>query len=275
MPSEQLKLMVLVKAAPILASTEEAVCVAGMTLDEKPEWIRLFPIPFRDLNNESKFRKYQEIELEVTRPKNDKRPESRTPILDTIQTGEFIDTKNWTLRCKRVQRLGEFTMCDLAKCNKSEMLESIPSLSVVRTRGEPELFITEKSKEEELAFSTKLTSITTQQNFFDAPVSKGIPLEFIPWKFKYKYYCLDSDCNGHKQSIIDWEISALYRNVRDTNDWQQKIRAQYCDMMWSDSRDTVLFVGNQIQHPNSFLVIGIFRPPKSTQPEFSQLSFFD
>lgn len=268
-------MMVLVKAAPILASKEEAVCVAGMTLDEKPKWIRLFPIPFRDLTDESKFKKYQEIELEVTPPRNDKRPESRTPILNTIKTGEFIGPKNWILRCERVQQLDEFTMCDLMNGDIFKTGKPRPSLSVVRAREKPELLISKKPEEKEHDFIEKLNSIIRQQDFFETPVSKGVPLEFIPWKFKYKYFYLAPDCNSHKQSIIDWEISALYRNVRNANNWQQKMREKFCDEIWSDDRDTVLFVGNQIQHPNSFLVIGIFWPPKSTQLKFSQLPFFN
>ncbi len=265
MTSEQLKLMILVKAAPILASKEEAVCVAGMTLDEKPKWIRLFPTPFRDLDDESKFKKYQEIELEVTRPRDDTRQESRTPILDTIKTGKLIDAKNWALRRERVQQLDEFTMCDLRKGATSKTGKSRPSLSIVRAKEKPKLLISKRTEKEKRAFTTKLESITGQQDLFDTPASKAIPLEFRPWKFKYKYYCLAPECKSHEQSIVDWEISALYRKVKNANDWKQKMQKKFCDEIWSDDRDTVLFVGNQKIHPKSFLILGIFWPPKSLQ----------
>jgi len=38
------------------------------------------------------------------------------------------------------------------------------------------------------------------------------------------------------------------------------MRAKFEGERWN-GRDTVLFVGNQEQHPASFLVLGIFWPP--------------
>ena len=73
--------MILVKAAPVLTSQlQESMCVAAMTLDDSPRWVRLHPVPFRDLGDDSKFRKYQEVTAQVIRPRSDRRPESWTPI---------------------------------------------------------------------------------------------------------------------------------------------------------------------------------------------------
>jgi hypothetical protein len=38
------------------------------------------------------------------------------------------------------------------------------------------------------------------------------------------------------------------------------MRAKFEDEMWF-RRDSVLFVGNQEQHPIAFLVLGVFWPP--------------
>ena len=62
--------MILVKAAPVLTShLKESMCVAAMTLDDSPRWIRLHPVPFRDLDDDSKFRKYQAVSATAIRPK--------------------------------------------------------------------------------------------------------------------------------------------------------------------------------------------------------------
>ena len=58
----ELSLMIVVKAAPVLtAELQESMCVAALDLGPEPGWIRLFPVPFRDLADDSKFRKYQEL----------------------------------------------------------------------------------------------------------------------------------------------------------------------------------------------------------------------
>jgi hypothetical protein len=75
-----LKVMILVKAAPVLTSAlQETMCVAAMSLDDSPRWIRLHPVPFRDLDDSTKFRKFQEVTVKAIRPKSDRRPLSRGP----------------------------------------------------------------------------------------------------------------------------------------------------------------------------------------------------
>ena len=84
----EIKAMILVKAAPVLTSElQESMCVAAMRLGSQPEWIRLHPVPFRDLADDTKFRKYQEVTVQAIRPHSDRRPESWTPIEGSIQLG--------------------------------------------------------------------------------------------------------------------------------------------------------------------------------------------
>jgi hypothetical protein len=39
------------------------------------------------------------------------------------------------------------------------------------------------------------------------------------------------------------------------------MRRKFVDDLWATDRDSVLFVGNQQQYPQSFLVLGVFWPP--------------
>lgn len=132
-----MRVMILVKAAPVLTSQlQESMCVAAMSLDEPPRWIRLHPVPFRDLQDTTKFRKYQEVTVEVFRPKSDRRPESWTPIEGSITPGATIGTDHaWSTRRQRVSSLGsDLTMCELVAMNRSGSGPDTPSLAVVRTR---------------------------------------------------------------------------------------------------------------------------------------------
>ena len=97
----------------------------------------------------------------------------------------------------------------------------------------------------------------------DDPSTAKPAFEVIPWRFRYKYKCLAPDCRGqHKQTIVDWEAVALYRNVRNKQYWQDLMRQKFIKELWAPDRDTVLFVGNMKQYPQNFLILGVFWPPR-------------
>jgi hypothetical protein len=71
----RVKVLVTVKAYPAISKKyKETVCTAGLT--EEGNWIRIYPIPFRLLDYENKFRKYEWVELDLERNMSDFRLES-------------------------------------------------------------------------------------------------------------------------------------------------------------------------------------------------------
>src|SRR5437764_15248176 len=71
---EKKKALIVVRTYPTPAKNGvEVSCTAAITEDGK--WLRLFPIPYRFLDVDKRFRKYQWIELDVTKA-TDARPES-------------------------------------------------------------------------------------------------------------------------------------------------------------------------------------------------------
>src|SRR3954454_7437317 len=140
MAPEKRRVVVLVKAAPVLTQNlDETMCVAGARTDgDQVAWIRLHPVPFRDLGEDSRFRKYQEIEVDVIRPKTDRRPESWTPIHGSIRLGSQLSTeRNWADRRELVSQLVEADMCDLFEANKTGSGPGTPSLAMVRPAEPP------------------------------------------------------------------------------------------------------------------------------------------
>jgi len=255
--------MILVKAAPVLTSQlRETMCVAAMTLDTEPKWVRLHPVPFRDLADDSKFRKYQEITVRAIRPASDRRPESWMPIEGSIHLGQVIGPEHgWSTRRQRVAALGEHTMCDLIERNRSGSGPDTPSLAVVRTAEPPDLLINERDLEQLDRWSRRAEAIAAQPSLFDGHDTPKPDFEIVPWRFRYSYRCLASACNGHKQTIVDWEAVALWRRVRSRADWQDLMGQKFVDELWAPNRDSVLFVGNMEQRPWNFLVLGVFWPP--------------
>ncbi len=63
MPSQTRRVLITVKAYPEISTKHgETVCVAGIDADAG-SWVRLYPIPFRDLEAYRKFKKYSIIEV--------------------------------------------------------------------------------------------------------------------------------------------------------------------------------------------------------------------
>lgn len=107
----------------------EVSCTAGIT--EDGEWIRLFPVPYRFMDPDKRFRKYQWITATV-RKANDARPESFHPELDTIQTGEVLDTRDkWRKRKELVLPLKSHCLCCL-KADRDR--DGSPTLGLFKPR---------------------------------------------------------------------------------------------------------------------------------------------
>lgn len=263
MDTERMKVLILVKAAPVLTrQLEETMCVAGVRTDQdEPSWIRLHPVPFRDLDDDSKFAKYQAVTVEVFRPRSDRRPESWTPLRGSIEPAESIGTENaWAQRRQVIERLGEATMCDLIEANRSGSGPDTRSLAVVRPVAPPTLRITQRVEDQLREWKRRADAAGSKMSLFDDPDQRKPDFEVVPWRFQYEFHCAARGCNGHSQTIVDWEVLALWRHVRHNTNWRDQMRVKFEETLWR-GRDTVLFVGNQEQHPISFLVLGVFWPP--------------
>jgi hypothetical protein len=109
------KVLIVVRTYPTPATKGvEVSCTAGITSES--EWIRLYPIPYRSLDEEQRFAKYQWIEVGVTKAKGDTRPESYTPNLDTIKLGDKVSTSDeWRARRQLIRPLLRPSLCGLQK----------------------------------------------------------------------------------------------------------------------------------------------------------------
>jgi len=258
-----MKVLILVKAAPVLTrELDETMCVAGIRLDTDPvEWVRLHPVPFRDLNDDSKFRKYEVVTVEVNRPRSDRRPETWSPVHGSIDRGEALGTDaGWAQRVALVEQLPEHSMCDLIEANRVGSGRGVPSLAVVRPVGPPSVKISQRDNAQLATWRTRAQGAAARLSLFEDPSTEKAPFEVVPWRFQYQYRCSASTCRGHEQTIVDWEILPYWRRVRRERDWQERVAHRFSHDLWQ-GRDTVLFVGNQEQHPISFLVLGVFWPP--------------
>jgi len=261
---DRIELVVTVKAYPSVSQKYgEAVCVAGIRSDVPPEWVRLYPIQFRDLPFSQRFKKWQMISIEVLPHTGDGRPESRRPLPDTLRPLDVLDTKRgWSKRRPLVEGVRVESMCELVRTQRSHKV----SLGAFRPTDVERLVIEKQPAEWDAKKEASLRVREIQPALF-GPVGPSTKprLERVPYKFSYRYRCSDSKCRGHEQQIIDWEIAEAWRKWRAQNGDEETLRrieAQWIDRLCAESRDTHFFVGNQHQHPASFLVLGVYWPPK-------------
>ena len=77
MERQRIRMAVTVMAYPAISGRHgESVCLAGLRTDSlmQTEWVRLFPFKGRDLPGGLRISKWDEIELEVARPRPDHAP---------------------------------------------------------------------------------------------------------------------------------------------------------------------------------------------------------
>jgi hypothetical protein len=264
---EQMQVLVTVKAYPQPSRTYgETVCVAGVRTDAGvPTWIRLYPVAYRDLAFADRFQKYQLMNLRAFRSASDQRPESYKPNIPSAQLGEFIGPeRNWRARWGYLNLLaGATTACELlAQQDDPEA----PSLGLIRPRLIDRLDI-----EPNDAFSEdkqRLADLAAAGDLFSAQRSA---LEPAPYRLKYHYFCMSDGCNGHHQTLIDWEAGQAARkwkaDGRSDQDLPGLLRQKFLDQLCAPDRDTYFFLGNQHQHRRSFLVLGVFWPPAGSRPQ--------
>jgi hypothetical protein len=95
-------------------------------------------------------------------------------------------------------------------------------------------------------------------------------LEPAPYRLRYHYFCMESGCKGHTQTLIDWEAGEAARNWKKRgyaeSELPERLRRKFFNQMCATDRDTYFFLGNQHQHPKGFLVLGVFWPPAGSRP---------
>ena len=84
----------------------------------------------------------------------------------------------------------------------------------------------------------------------------------------YVFRCADTGDKPHSAMIEDWELGVLYRKeVERLGDEQAAIasvRKKFFDEICHPSRDTRFFMGTVFPY-NTWVVIGVFWPPKGVQ----------
>jgi hypothetical protein len=258
-----MRVLIAVKTYPIPSVTyDELVCTAGVT--DTGEFVRLYPINFRDLPWDHQYRKYQWIEVEAKKHVGrDIRKESYRPNCDTLQViGEPLDTKdNWS---KRAQYLLKNEARSLEELQEQQAVDKT-SLGVFKPKRIHDLVI----KEDDADWKDSFKNALAQARLWENRTASKEPPRKVPFKFQYKFECNDDRCKSHQMMIEDWEVGALYWRLRDkgldSEAAAKQVKQKFLDELCGPDKDTRFIVGTILAHPSSWVVIGLFYPKKDAQ----------
>jgi len=265
------KVLIAVKTYPTLAAKyDELVCTAGFL--EDGSWIRIYPIPFRKLDYDIQYKKYDWIEIDLVRNTSDFRPESYRPVSinKPLQIIGHIGTEgNWRLR-KEIVLKKTYTDLNLLIAD-AKNAKKYTSLAVFKPKRIHNFIYEEVDREWDKDKLAKLNVRALQYKLFDKSDNPFEVVQKLPYKFSFVF----SDISGKKRTLMieDWETGQLYWNCLKTHDGNENkacedVRKKYFDD-FSKTKDLYLYLGTtrdfHLIAPNPFVIIGTFHPKKEDQ----------
>lgn len=268
-----MNVLIAVKTYPTLsAEYDELVCTAGFL--EDGSWIRIYPIPFRKLADESQYHKWQWVTIDLVRNTKDLRNESYRPVdIDKpIQLGPVVPSKNnWAYRKPYVLHEVYTNMEELIAESQRPPYKSLAVVKPTQVKD----FIWEEVDRDWNPEKLKVVYANQMQGDLFKQEDERVAFTVakkLPYKFSYVFTTED----GKERTLMieDWELGMLYWNCLEAanGDEQiacQKVRERYFDIM-TKGTDFYFLMGTTLSHhigsPNPFIIIGTFYP-KHEDPE--------
>lgn len=270
------KILILCKTYPSPSSTyAETSCVAG--IDEIGNMVRIYPMPFRLVDDNKQFKKWQWVSARIEKSKKDHRKESHKIYVDTIDCNSApLSTKeNWL---ERVTELGKlFVHKDFQEVESSRQ-NTGATLALLRPSKILGLEISPTASPEWTASEkVKLLQLQQQADLFDESDAKNIAtLRKLPFDFHYRYVCSVGGVDKeYRHKIVDWEIGALYWNVMRSHgrNWEKPFRDKIEVKL--PSADLQFLMGTIHRFPDQWLIVSLIYPPKQQVNVADQKSLFD
>jgi hypothetical protein len=240
------RVLVLVKALPHVSERHgETVCCAGVTNTGK--WRRQFPIHFRTL--QEKFSRWQWIEYDWRRPRDDQRPESRRVQEHTIIADNEMPQRERATFLDRI-----IVPSTEAAATRNQTLALIRSSNVK--------FLHEKKQPDQIEKERQLyAKVARQRSFFDTELKALAP---CPYAFYFEYKMEDG--KSHRNVCDDWETAAMFYNFE--RNYGEKKALILMDKTFNQdypTRGMVFALGTHSRYPRVWLLVGVIRLDRVAQ----------
>lgn len=267
------RVLITVKTYPTLSRKYgETVCTAGVR--EDGSWVRIYPVPFRRLDEPAQYKKFDWIDCKLVKSGSDVRPETRhaADLKALVPVGNLSTASNWRERRALLLKTAKVytqlkPLIEGAKANTVSLAVFKPTKILAFTWEQEE-------RQWDAAKVTQMRDRTHQAELFAEETwretFKVIPK--LPYSFSYKFE--DADGKQSTMQILDWEIGALFWNCLkqcggDEKAALEKVRAKYLTQFLKT--DLHFFLGTTQQFhfvaPNPWVVIGVFPIPHERQAQ--------
>ena len=268
------RILVTVKTYPTLSRKYgETVCTAGVRSDGS--WVRIYPVPFRRLEQSEQYRKFDWLECALLRNRSDPRPETFRPrsAAEMQPIGHMDTSDNWRERRQLLLETARVhtsltELIEGAKANRLSLAVFKPS-RITDFVWESEERDWNAAKVDEMREKTNQTEIFAEDAWRET--FKVIPK--LPYSFSYRFE--DSEGRKSELQVLDWEVGALYWNCLRGNDGDEpaaleKVRHKYLTEFLK--RDLHFFLGTTQQFhfvaPNPWVIVGVLPIPHQRQLGF-------
>jgi len=176
----------------------ETVCTGGIT--ESGELLRLYPIPLRYLEKESRYKLWTWAKFDVQKNPSDKRKESFRVREGSIEV--LAEVTDWSER---------FELLKKAIVRDRETLDGLyhkdwTSIGVV------EIELIDFYKETQRKDWERDKPYIKQFNLY----TNVKPLELLPIEMRLKFRCKNNpNCKTHESSLIGWQYMEAFRKFRE------------------------------------------------------------
>lgn len=269
--AEKQRILVTVKTYPTLSRKYgETVCTAGIR--EDGTWVRIYPVPFRRLDQSEQYRKYDWIECRLVRRTADPRPESFRPADQNELTpvGHIDTSDKWRERRRLLLQTAQvYDRLDrLIEGAKSNTL----SLAVFKPTKVIDFVWKTEDRNWDQEKLRQMRALYSQLALFEdnswRQTFQLIPK--LPYSFSYRFE--DSTGKRSELQVLDWEAGALYWNCLKSTEEDEdaalaKVRNKYFDTFLKT--DLHFFLGTTQQFhqfaPNPWIIVGVLPVPDDPQ----------
>lgn len=265
------RILITVKTYPTLSKRYgETVCTAGIR--EDGSWVRIYPVPFRRLEEAEQYKKFDWVEVPLVRNTADPRPETFRPAehADFAAVGHVDTADMWRERRRLLLKTAKVytRISDLITDAKS----NVASLAVFKPAKVLDFVVEADEREWN---PDRVRTMREASNQFDLFADNSWRETFrvipkLPWTFSYRFE--DADGRKSELQVLDWEAGALYWNCLrraqgDEKEALAKVRVKYMDQFLMT--DLHFFVGTLQQFhfvaPNPWVIIGVVPIPHEKQ----------
>ncbi|WP_292387486.1 hypothetical protein [Methanosarcina sp. UBA5] len=254
MRREKEETAVLVRVTPEKSKKDgDGHAVGVICINKHGELLRLYPMGFRYGEGLVDFRKYDLLEVTVTKPEHDVRWESRKAL-------SHVNLES-PLKEREIKGLVLRLVTSIERLN----LEGA-SLGVVK----PEIL--------DLEIKVNSTEAYDRQQYFNLIgdfLEKGEKAARMPVEIRFFFKCEGEEvCRGHKIILLDWEFNETVRNItRDEQEpaaVERKIEEHFSDLM--KERELYFIMGTHFTY-GTWMITGLFCPEKNGEIQSSLSGF--